>query len=36
MQVNIENLLDKDYYPHAYGTQIQVGAPINATVSSKR
>ncbi|MEC7274238.1 MAG: TonB-dependent receptor, partial [Verrucomicrobiota bacterium] len=34
LQVNIENLLDKDYYPHAYGThQFTVGAPINATVS---
>ena len=34
MQFNIENLLDKDYYPHAYGThQFTVGAPINATVS---
>ena len=34
LQVNIENLLDKDYYPHAYGThQFTVGAPLNATVS---
>ena len=34
LQVNIENLLDKDYFPHAYGThQFTVGAPINATVS---
>ena len=34
LQLNIENLLDEEYYPHAYGThQFTVGAPINATVS---
>lgn len=31
LQLNIENLLDEVYYPHAYGThQATVGAPINA------
>ena len=34
LQVNIENLLDKEYYPHSYSShQFTVGAPINATVS---
>jgi catecholate siderophore receptor len=34
LQVNIENLLDEEYYPHAYDDhQFTVGAPINATVS---
>lgn len=34
LQVNIENLLDEDYYPHAHGDhQVTVGAPINATFS---
>ena len=34
LQLNIENLLDEVYYPHAYSThQFTVGAPINATVS---
>ena len=34
LQLNIENLLDEEYYPHAYSThQFTVGAPINATVS---
>jgi catecholate siderophore receptor len=36
LQVNIENLLDKEYYPHAYSShQFTVGAPLNATVSIK-
>ena len=36
LQLNIENLLDEVYYPHAYSThQFTVGAPINATVSIK-
>jgi len=36
LQLNVENLLDEDYYPHAYSThQFTVGAPINATVSIK-
>ena len=34
LQVNVENLLDEEYYPHAYSShQFTVGAPINATVS---
>ena len=34
LQVNIENLLDEEYYPHAYSThQVSVGAPLNASVS---
>lgn len=34
IQLNVENLLDKDYYPHAYGThQATVGAPINARIA---
>jgi catecholate siderophore receptor len=34
LQVNVENLLDEAYYPHAYSShQFTVGAPINATVS---
>jgi catecholate siderophore receptor len=34
LQLNIENLLDEEYYPHAYDDhQFTVGAPINATVS---
>ena len=36
LQLNIENLLDEEYYPHAYSShQFTVGAPINATVSIK-
>jgi catecholate siderophore receptor len=36
LQLNVENLLDEEYYPHAYGThQFTVGAPINAAVSIK-
>ncbi len=36
LQVNIENLLDEEYYPHAYDDhQFTVGAPINAAVSIK-
>lgn len=34
LQVNVENLLDETYYPHAYSShQYTVGAPINATFS---
>jgi catecholate siderophore receptor len=34
LQVNVENLFDKKYYPHAYDDhQFTVGAPLNATVS---
>ena len=34
IQLNVENLLDRDYYPHAYGThQATVGAPINARIA---
>jgi len=34
LQLNVENLLDEEYYPHAYSShQFTVGAPINATVS---
>ena len=36
LQLNVENLLDEEYYPHAYSThQFTVGAPINATLSIK-
>ena len=36
LQVNIENLLDTTYYPHAYDDhQFTVGAPLNAAVSIK-
>jgi catecholate siderophore receptor len=36
LQLNVENLLDEEYYPHAYSThQFTVGAPINAAVSIK-
>jgi len=36
LQVNVENLLDEEYYPHAYDDhQFTVGAPLNATVSIK-
>jgi catecholate siderophore receptor len=36
LQLNIENLLDEEYYPHAYDDhQFTVGAPLNATVSIK-
>ena len=36
LQLNVENLLDEEYYPHAYSThQFTVGAPLNATVSIK-
>ena len=34
LQVNIENLLDEEYYPSAhYINQATVGAPLNATFS---
>ena len=34
LQLNVENLLDEEYYPHAYSShQFTVGAPINATLS---
>ena len=34
LQLNIENLLDEEYYPHSYSShQFTVGAPLNATVS---
>jgi catecholate siderophore receptor len=34
LQVNIENLLDEEYYPSAHSThQATVGAPLNATFS---
>lgn len=34
LQVNIENLLDKEYYPSSHSThQATVGAPLNATFS---
>ena len=35
LQLNIENLLDEEYYPHSYSHQFTVGAPISATVSIK-
>jgi len=36
LQLNVENLLDEEYYPHAYSShQFTVGAPLNATVSVK-
>ena len=36
LQLNIENLLDEEYYPHSYSShQFTVGAPLNATVSIK-
>ena len=36
LQLNVENLLDEDYYPHSYSShQFTVGAPINGTVSIK-
>ena len=36
LQLNVENLLDEEYYPHAYSSnQFTVGAPLNATVSIK-
>lgn len=34
LQLNIENLLDEDYYPHAHGDhQVTVGAPIHARLA---
>ena len=34
VQLNVENLLDEEYYPNAYGThQFTVGAPINARIA---
>ncbi|MEM1296006.1 MAG: hypothetical protein AAGH89_11615 [Verrucomicrobiota bacterium] len=34
LQVNIENLLDEEYYPNSHSlNQITVGAPINASFS---
>lgn len=34
LQINIENLLDENYYPNAHSThQVTVGAPINASFS---
>ena len=38
VQLNIENLLDEEYYPYAHSThQVSVGEPFNArlTVSGK-
>ena len=36
LQLNIENLLDEEYYPHSYSShQFTVGAPLNATISIK-
>ena len=36
LQLNVENLLDEEYYPHAYSShQFTVGAPLNAAVSIK-
>jgi catecholate siderophore receptor len=36
LQLNVENLLDEEYYPNSYSShQFTVGAPINATVSIK-
>jgi catecholate siderophore receptor len=36
LQLNVENLLDEEYYPHSYSShQFTVGAPLNATVSIK-
>lgn len=36
MQLNVENLLDRDYFPSSHATnQVTVGAPINATLSAK-
>lgn len=33
LQVNIENLLDEEYFPHAHGDhQVTVGAPIHARI----
>jgi catecholate siderophore receptor len=34
LQLNIENLLDEDYYPHAHGDhQVSAGAPIHARLT---
>ena len=34
LRVNIENLTDEDYYPHAHSThQASVGEPMNAKIS---
>ena len=34
LRVNIENMLDEDYYPHAHSThQVSVGEPMNAKIS---
>lgn len=34
VQLNVENLLEEEYYPNAYGThQFTVGAPINARIA---
>jgi catecholate siderophore receptor len=37
LRVNIENLTDEEYYPHAHGTdQVSVGDPMNAKLSLTR
>ena len=37
LRVNIENLTDEDYYPHAHSThQASVGEPMNAKISLSR
>ena len=36
LQVNVENLFDREYYPNAHSThQVTVGRPINAAFSIK-
>lgn len=36
MQLNVRNLLDKDYFPSSHSTNdVTVGAPLNATLSAK-
>ncbi len=36
LQLNVENLLDEDYYPSAHGdNNIQPGAPLNASIGAR-
>ncbi|RPF71910.1 TonB-dependent receptor [Aurantiacibacter spongiae] len=36
LQLNVENLLDEDYYPSAHGTNnIQPGEPVNASIGAR-
>lgn len=36
MQLNVENLLDRDYFPSSHSThQVTVGPPLNAMLTAK-